>query len=233
MRSSLIFVLSLLIHAGAAELLDETELTTLFAFGDVSIPHTQNLRLEMTQPQRHLANPIVARGAPGSVDAMAVQFYGSVPREGDRFRMWYVAYDDDEANKAASCRWRAADAESIDGIHWTKPNLGLVEHRGSTNNNLIRTDPAPFGFVNLKVLRDLDDPDPERRFKISTHVFFRDKRRLGTLAPFASADGLRWKLLIENAQPVKVARGGMRFPKPCAFHRFARYRTIRCLLPSP
>lgn len=197
-------VLSFAAERGAAELLDETRLITLFAFDDVSIPHTQNLRLEMARPERHPANPVVARGGPGSVDAMGVQFYGSVIREGDRFRLWYVAYDDDEANKVASSRWSAAYAESTDGIHWTKPNLGLVEHRGSTNNNLILTDPAPFGFVNLKVLHEPEEPDPERRYKISTHVYFRDKRRLGTLAPFASADGLRWKLLVEGAQPVKA-----------------------------
>ncbi len=206
MRSALGIVLAFLstANAGAAELFDETKVTTIFAFDDHSIPHTQNLRLEMNRPERHPANPVVARGGPGSVDAMGVQFYGSVIREGDRYRMWYVAYDDDTANKVASSRWRAAYAESADGVSWTKPNLGLVEHRGSTNNNLIHTDPAPFGFVNLKVLHEPEEPDPERRYKISTHVYFRDRRRLGTLAPFVSADGLRWNLLIDGAQPVKA-----------------------------
>lgn len=206
MRSALCIAaaLSLITRAGAADFFDETKVTTIFAFDDVCIPHTQNLRLEMNRPERHPANPVVARGAPGSVDAMGVQFYGSVIREGDRFRLWYVAYDDDTENKVASSRWRAAYAESADGLTWTKPKLGLVEHRGSTDNNLILTDPAPFGFVNLKVLLDPADPDPERRYKISTHVYFRDRRRLGTLAPFASADGLHWKLLIDGAKPVKA-----------------------------
>lgn len=186
-------------HAFAAELFDETKATTIFAFDSISIPHTQNLRLEMRQPQRHAANPVVRRGAPGTPDALGVQFYGSVIRGGGKFRMWYVAFDDDTANKVASARWRAAYAESSDGIMWTKPNLGLVEFRGSRDNNLILTDPAPLGFVNLKVLADADDPDPARRYKISTHVYFRDQRRLGTLAPFVSADGLRWKMLAPAA----------------------------------
>ncbi|MEQ1862439.1 MAG: hypothetical protein ABMA13_21180 [Chthoniobacteraceae bacterium] len=193
--------------ASAADFFDETKARTLFAFDGVSIPHTQNLRLEMRAPTRHPANPVVRRGAPGTPDAMGVQFYGSVIREGGRFRMWYVAFDDDTTNKVASARWRAAYAESTDGVAWTKPNLGLVEFAGSKNNNLILTDPAPLGFVNLKVLADPDDPDPQRRYKISTHVYFRDKRRLGTLAPFASADGLRWKMLVpaqtKNAELTK------------------------------
>jgi hypothetical protein len=189
--------------AGAAGYFDETRATTLFAFDTISIPHSQNLRLEMRSPTRHPANPVVCRGAPGTPDAMGVQFYGSVIREGGKFRMWYVAFDDDTKNKVASARWRAAYAESTDGLNWTKPNLGLVEFAGNKQNNLILTDPAPLGFVNVKVLRDEDDPDPQRRYKATGHVYFRGQRRLGSLAPFTSADGLRWKL-VKDAQPVKA-----------------------------
>ncbi|MBM3891966.1 MAG: hypothetical protein FJ388_22865, partial [Verrucomicrobia bacterium] len=183
-------------QSAAAEF-DEMAGATLFAFDSVAVPFSQNLRLEMRSPTRHPANPVLQRGQPGTPDAFGVQFYGSVIREGGRFRMWYVAFDDDIENKAASARWRAAYAEGRDGLHWTKPNLGLVEYRGSKNNNLILTDPAPLGFVNLKVLADPDDPDPSRRYKISTHAYFRNSRRLGTLAPFVSADGLHWKMVKE------------------------------------
>lgn len=55
----------------------QAEERVLFAFDDVSIPHTQNLRLDMATPRRHPANPVLERGAPGSPDAMGVQFYGS------------------------------------------------------------------------------------------------------------------------------------------------------------
>ena len=115
----------------AAELFDETAGTTVFAFDSVTIPHTQNLRLEMRSPTRHPSNPVLQRGKPGTPDAMGVQFYGSVIREEGRFRMWYVAFDDDTKNKVASARWRAAYAESDDGVKWNKPNLGLVEFAGN------------------------------------------------------------------------------------------------------
>jgi hypothetical protein len=190
-------------HLLAADIFDETQLETLFSFDQVSIPYTQNLRLKMRSPTRHPQNPVLSRGKPGSPDAMGVQFYGSIIREGDRYRMWYVAYDDDDQNKVATSRWRAAYAESRDGLHWTKPDLGLVEYHGNKNNNLILTDPSPFGFVNLKVLYEPDASIPEHRYKISTHVYFRHHTRLGTLAPFASADGFRWKLLTD-AKPVKA-----------------------------
>jgi len=176
----------------AADLFDESRATTLFAFDQVSIPHTQNLRLEMRQPVRHAASPVLQRGAPGSPDALGVQFYGSILRENGRWRMWYVAFDDDDSNRVASARWRAAYAESDDGLTWTKPELGLVEHRGSRRNNLVDLGGQPWGVVNLKVIRDDTDPDPARRYKMTTHVYFRHHTRLGTLMPFVSADGLRW-----------------------------------------
>jgi hypothetical protein len=188
----------------AAALFDETACRTLFAFDQASIPSSQNLRLEMRQPTKHPGNPVVARGKAGEADAWGVQFYGSVIREQGKFRLWYVAVDDELESKTPYARWRAAYAESDDGMKWTKPNLGLVEFRGNKNNNLILTEPGPLGFVNLKVLADPEDPNPERRYKISTHVYFQHKSRLGTLAPYASADGLTWKLLTD-AQPTKTA----------------------------
>ena len=187
----------------AADYFDETKAQTLFAFDHVSIPHTQNLRLEMRQPERHAANPVVQRGAPGTVDAHGVQFYGSIIKEGSKYRMWYVAFDDDPKNKVASARWRAAYAESVDGVTWTKPHLGLVEFGGSTTNNLLEMGGGAWGFVNLKVIKDEADPDPSRRYKMTTHVYYRHTRRLGTLLPFVSADGLRWKP-VRDVKPLKA-----------------------------
>ena len=188
----------------AADFFDETKTTTLFAFDQVSIPYSQNLRLEMRTPARHPANPVtMARGA------AACRCHGCAVLRLGHSRLaassgcGYVAFDDDAGNKVASARWRPAYAESEDGVKWTKPNLGLVEYGGNKNNNLIRTDPANLGLINLKVLADPDEPNPERRYKISTHVYARHHSRLGTLAPFASADGLSWKMLTE-AKPVKA-----------------------------
>jgi hypothetical protein len=188
---------------GAADYFDEAKVTTIFAFDNVSIPHSQNLRLEMRSPTRHPANPVVRRGAPGTPDARGVQFYGSVIKEGGKFRMWYVAFDDDTKNKVASSRWRAAYAESTDGLSWTKPNLGLVKFNGSKDNNLLDMGGEAWGFVNLKVIKDEADPDPSRRYKMSTHVYYRHTRRLGTLLPFVSADGLRWRP-VKDVKPLKA-----------------------------
>jgi len=135
------------------------------------------------------------------VDARGVQFYGSILKENGKYRLWYVAFDDDVENKIRSERWRAAYAESSDGLQWVKPNLGLVEHNGSKENNLLDMG-GNWGFVNLKVIKDEAEPDPARRYKMVTHVYFRHNTRLGTLLPFVSADGLRWKP-VKDVKPYK------------------------------
>jgi len=185
---------------------DETKAVTLFSFDDVSIPFTQNLKMRMRRPERHPSNPVVKIGGSGTVDSWAVQFYGSVIRDpaGGKFRMWYCASSKEERKDRSiprSSLWRVAYAESEDGVNWTKPHLGLVESQGGKDNNLVMLDP-PMGVLNLKVLHEPDDPNPEHCYKMGAHVWFpKDKLRLGTIAPYVSADGLTWKLLAD-IQPV-------------------------------
>jgi hypothetical protein len=174
---------------------------TLFSFDDVSVPFTHNLRLTMHRPEKLAENPVVQRGGKGTPDEFGVQFYGSVVRDGDRYRMWYVAVDDGLEKDARSAQiWRPAYAESRDGIHWTKPELGLVEYRGNRRNNLLPIERAPLGMINLKVLVEPDDPDPSRRYKMTAQAWWRegDSRGRGTLVVLFSADGLRWRAAVRN-----------------------------------
>lgn len=200
---------------GATELFDETKAMTLFAFDEVSIPFSQNLRLEMRAPERHPANPVVKRGGSDAPDSWAVQFYGSVIRENGKFRMWYVAAGSDRVKRIGprSSPWRVAYAESIDGVTWTKPNLGLVEYNGNRDNNLVLLDPR-MGVLNLKVLHEPDESNPAQRFKLGAHVWFpKNDVRLGTLAPYGSKDGYRWRLLT-GGKPVdaEIQPGDMILP---------------------
>ena len=67
-------------------------------------------------------------------------------------------------------------AVSADGIQWTKPNLGLIEFQGSTQNNLVMRNSHGVG-----VTLDRHDPDPLARFKAFLE---------GGVA--SSPDGLHW-----------------------------------------
>ncbi len=84
--------------------------------------------------------------------------------------MWYCAAgrggdQEGAANQVASdvSYWRIAYAESDDGVKWTKPNLGLVEYAGNKNNNLVAMDPQSVSMLNVKVLYDPEDPNPQLR----------------------------------------------------------------------
>ena len=55
-------------------------------------------------------------------------FYTTVFQDGDVYRMYYRGHD------TLLCY-----AESQDGINWNRPNLGLVDHNGSDQNNIIMT----------------------------------------------------------------------------------------------
>lgn len=180
--------------------IDETQATTLFAFDNVSIPFTRSLKLEMHAPEKYAGNPVLGRGKSGEPDSWAIHFYGSVIREKNgKFRMWYIGTGDERGQNTHhdTSLWRLLYAESDDGINWIRPKLGLVEYRGSKQNNILLTQPF-MGAINVKVLHEPEDPDPSRRYKMILHAhWMKGTVRHGTLAPYGSADGLRWKLLVD------------------------------------
>jgi len=202
----------------------DENITTLFAFDDHSIPWKSNLKLTMVPPKKHPDNPLIPIGKKGSHDEGGVQFYGSVIEHEGKFKCWYVALDD-SVFKTAYKGLRVAYAESDDGIHWTKPNLGLVEYRGSTDNNLVAFDPPEACTIHMIVLHEEDEPDPSRRFKMMMNVQTRlasKQKNVATSVAFYSADGLSWRaateMEFENGQikdeyrtmpPVHFEQGGL------------------------
>jgi hypothetical protein len=83
-------------------------------------------------------------------------------------------------------------ASSVDGIHWTKPDLGIYEVCGTRDNNVILANAAPFSH-NFSPFVDTRPgvPDAER-FKALAGT-----RETG-LVGFVSADGVHWKKLREE-----------------------------------
>ena len=189
---------------------------TLFAFDDVSIPFVYNLYLSMHQPRKHPDNPVLPLGEPGDPDEWQQHYYGTVIRHQGKFKMWYVGASREgfitpELGGGIDFRgWRFLYAESQDGIHWEKPDLGLVEFRGNRNNNLLLM-PEGFRGYHIGVLYEPEDPDPSRRFKALVllrnygeysvpHV--QDASPIGWSSrainlPLYSADGLRWRVADE------------------------------------
>ncbi len=85
-------------------------------------------------------------------------------------------------------------AESDDGIHWTKPKLGIYEFNGSTDNNIIlMNDEATHNFSPCYDTNP--DCPPEQRYKalggLSNGLFL-----------YVSADGIHWQKAQE--EPVQT-----------------------------
>ena len=116
-----------------------------------------------------------------------------------RYRMWYEAYDIDG--------WPTADdtsfcyAESKDGVHWTKPELGLVSWKGSTRNNILfRQIGSQEHGCRSRVHGTGVFIDPgaagESRYKaVGQGLFTRPGKRPHTVAGMHSSDGLKWERL--------------------------------------
>ncbi|MBN1421927.1 MAG: sulfatase-like hydrolase/transferase [Planctomycetes bacterium] len=126
--------------------------------------------------------------------------YGSVLRDGDRYRTWYTTGGG------------VAYAESDDGISWIKPRLDRVVVDGRRTNFLFRKTEEggpppglPYFHELFGVHRDDRDPDPSRRYKMGFLSI--DRRYSGPggdpwhrgqrrgLGVAGSPDGIRWALI--------------------------------------
>jgi len=114
--------------------------------------------------------------------------YSTVIRDGKRFLLYYRAKPTaaKDGLEESTCV-----AESEDGIHWTRPKLGLVEFQGSRDNNIVLAlDDLSHNFS--PVLDTNPAAPPEQRFKALGGWM-----KTGLVA-FVSPDGLHWKKLREE-----------------------------------
>lgn len=116
--------------------------------------------------------------------------YYTIFQDGDLYRMYYRGSHFDEQTKKGAHPEVTCYAESRDGIHWTKPELGLHEFNGSKANNIILTGLGTHCFVAFKD----GNPDcpPEARYKGISRGRPEGKKGLYV---FQSPDGIRWELI--------------------------------------
>ena len=111
----------------------------------------------------------------------------AVWKDGDTYRMYYRGW---HANKVPA--W--CIAESADGIHWTKPDFGLVEVDGSRENNLVGTvDGKPFANMTGVFLNTRPDaPASDKYIGIAPTRPSQSELRVHL---WLSPDGVRWREL--------------------------------------
>lgn len=113
--------------------------------------------------------------------------YYTIFQDGDLYRMYYRGSHADEKTLKATHREVTCYAESRDGIHWKKPELGLFEWEGSKANNIILAGLGSHCFVAFKD----GNPNcpPEAKYKGISRG--RPHGKAG-LYVFQSPDGIRW-----------------------------------------
>jgi hypothetical protein len=154
-------------------------------FDDRFIAESENVRIVMNQPRK--LGPVLKPDS--RWEDFRFTSYFTVVQDGDLCRMYYSCFSEDQWNFAeAEVTWRdyafLCYAESKDGIHWHKPNLGIVEYDGSTDNNILARS-----IVDGTVFIDPNDV-PERRYKLIHTV----GPHQGGLRISCSADGIHFKL---------------------------------------
>ena len=115
--------------------------------------------------------------------------YYTIFQDGDLYRMYYRGSHADEKTQKALHAEVACYAESRDGIHWTRPELGLFEFAGSKANNIIYTGSYAHNFTPFKDLNPRAADDAKyKAMGVGKGLF-----------AFKSADGIHWKPLREEA----------------------------------
>ena len=122
--------------------------------------------------------------------------YSTLFEDDGRYRLYYDSGDESgvlEAKEELGTQRTLAYAESTDGIHWVKPNLGIVSFNGSRNNNIIYgLDASPGRDAHgSSVFKDPSAP-PEAKYKMVHQGAYQG--RFAVLGAI-SADGLHWKMI--------------------------------------
>lgn len=95
-------------------------------------------RRTVHEPVKHPDNPIIS--AEHQYESLGPNSWGSVLREpaSGKFRMWTPVFDAELREQAPNGAMvkRGHYYESDDGLTWARPELGLVEYKGSTANNI-------------------------------------------------------------------------------------------------
>ena len=140
--------------------------------------HRRGISLELQTPVRREVVLTTDKPWEGIFSA-----YFTIFQDGPRFRLYYRGSGPvgDNSERQYTCY-----AESTDGIHFVRPNLGLHEFYGSKKNNILLSgieshNFAPFVDANPAA-------KPSERYKALAGI-------ASKLYAFGSPDGLHWKKL--------------------------------------
>ena len=164
-------------------------------FDDLFLEKSRGITLRMNPP---FQQPEAVLVADKPWEQLGLCAYNTVMLENDRFRMWYDAITRDHKGQT---RRFLCYAESADGVHWEKPELGLIMFNGAKNNNIVAPTAPNASQQGGTVFRDDQAPESERYKLWTKYQATKEENNRGIrtgLWAMVSPDGLRWELSPEG-----------------------------------
>ncbi len=154
------------------------------------VEEQQGLERRFHPLKKHAANPILVADTSCEQGGSGPYLYGTVLEDEGKLRMWYHYI-----NKG----YRNAYAESTDGIHWTKPDLGI---HGC--NEVVALNTNPEENPPQRERGECHNPSvirlPDNRYAPNKYAMFCFGADYGKVRVAFSPNGFRWTFLPETAQ---------------------------------
>jgi len=158
------------------------------------VERSEGLQRTFHAARRHEASPVVVADRPWEQYPSygGPYLYGTVAWDEGKLRMWYHVHCGGYGN---------CYAESIDGINWTKPNLGLHSYGETEDTNLFiylsddleNPRRASGQCHNPSVIKQTWATDPDKRYAL--FCYGTDYRHARVAY---SPDGLHWTFVLET-----------------------------------
>lgn len=162
------------------------------------VRESKGVAFTLHRAEKHDRNPLLVADRPW--EGRNVEIYGDVlyDEEEKSFKMWYLGdpppgYFVDVGKYANPCLF----ATSVDGITWEKPLVGTIQALKAGMHNAVAL--ADLGSV----IKDRDDPDPAKRYKMLCYSWVHAPLGYSTMI---SPDGLNWKPF--NLRPIAPSPHG-------------------------
>lgn len=180
--------------------------TSQFFIDDYLIKEMEGLKRFANRAKKYRGNPVVRCEEPWEYSRIQLPV---IFKEQGRYRMWYYSHAIWESRQPDS-KVPTLDnsfilyAESEDGIHWTKPQLGMNSFKGSKENNIVlKKQPHEADFISIAaLLKPAWQADLKKKNRLiiwkSTYPYTGGYKKLGFTNPpgfylYDSPDGLHFQ----------------------------------------
>jgi len=140
---------------------------------------------------QHPGNPHIIPEAPWEVHIGYNSQYRN-PNTGC-YQLWYQAFSGKKANERTH-QCVVCYAESVDGVNWIKPNLGLYSYNGIAETNIVLLGNGGFSCrYGAGVIVDENSKEPEKKYKMAYFDWnMSGGKEFPGLCIAFSADGIKW-----------------------------------------